>query len=401
MKIIIFTENNRGGGMDTFIGSLINNWPKKEDTFTVICNQNHPGITYLANLLTDDTKLVKHAIPLNWSLGASLLSILPFIAQRALRQLFRVLLSPIQYFLIKNLLRQENGDHLFSVNGGYPGGETCRLANIAWKKLNKTQSVHNIHNFAINYRRVFSIYETFMDKQLEASCSHIVAVSKACADSLSIRPVFSKSNKIIHIYNGLDDNSKLPVKKGIKDILNIRYEETLLVMIGTFEERKGHEFLLKAMSYVYQKHPNVHLAIIGGGSEPEILRVKEHIEKYTPNKNIYLPGFIDDVQQVLKGADMLLIPSQEFESFGLTALEAMLHGIPVVSTDTGGLPETIGENLVTGFYSTKDNYELYSKNISYLLDNKEISIKIGINGNRRAKKLFSSSRMSQNYHDLI
>ena len=98
MKIIIFTENNRGGGMDTFIGSLINNWPKKEDAFTVICNQNHPGITYLANLLTDDTKLVKHAIPLNWSLGASLLSILPFIAQRALRQLFRVLLSPIQYF---------------------------------------------------------------------------------------------------------------------------------------------------------------------------------------------------------------------------------------------------------------------------------------------------------------
>ena len=183
--------------------------------------------------------------------------------------------------------------------------------------------------------------------------------------------------------------------------MNIRYEETLLVMIGTFEERKGHEFLLKAMSYVYQKHPNVHLAIIGGGSEPEILRVKEHIEKYTPNKNIYLPGFIDDVQQVLKGADMLLIPSQEFESFGLTALEAMLHGIPVVSTDTGGLPETIGENLVTGFYSAKDNYELYSKNISYLLDNKEISIKIGINGNRRAKKLFSSSRMSQNYHDLI
>ena len=401
MKIIIFTENNRGGGMDTFIGSLINNWPKKEDTFTVICNRNHPGIGYLADLLTDDTRLVKHTIPLNWSLGASLLSILPFIAQRVLRQLFRVLLSPIQYFLIKKLLRQENGDHLFSVNGGYPGGETCRLANIAWKKLNKTQSVHNIHNFAINYRKVFSIYEAFMDKQLEASCSHIVAVSKACADSLNIRPVFSKSNKIIHIYNGLDDKSKLPVKKGIKDILNIRDEEILLVMIGTFEERKGHEFLLKAMSYVYQKHPNVHLAIIGDGSEPEILRVKEHIEKYTPNKNIYLPGFIDNVQQAMKGADMLLIPSQDFESFGLTALEAMLHGIPVVSTDTGGLPETIGENLVTGFYSAKDNYELYSKNISYLLDNKGISIKIGLNGNRRAKKLFSSARMSRNYSDLI
>ena len=401
MKIIIFTENNRGGGMDTFIASLVNNWPKKEDTFTVVCNQNHPGLEYLANLLPNNTKLVKHAIPLNWSLAANLLAILPSFIQRVLRQLFRVLLAPIQYILIKKLLIQENGDHLFSVNGGYPGGETCRLVNIAWKKLNKTQSVHNIHNFAIEYRKVFSLYETFMDKQLEASCSHIVAVSKACADSLSVRPIFSKSKKITFIYNGLNDKSKLSLTKGMKDILDIRNEDKLLVVIGTFEERKGHEFLLKAMSYVYQKHPNVHLAIVGDGSKSEILRVKGHIEKYAPNKNIYLPGFMNNIQQVLNGTDILLVPSQDFESFGLTALEAMMNAIPVVSTDTGGLPETIGENLVTGFYSAKDNHVLYSKNICYLLDNNHIRKKIGLNGNRRAERLFSSSKMSKNYHGLL
>ena len=57
MKIIIFTENNRAGGMDAFITSLINNWPIKQDSFTVICNQSHPGIPNMANLLPDGTKL--------------------------------------------------------------------------------------------------------------------------------------------------------------------------------------------------------------------------------------------------------------------------------------------------------------------------------------------------------
>ena len=70
MKIVIFTENNRGGGMDTFIGSLINNWPEKNDTFIVICNESHPGLTYLEGLLPKNIRLVKHSIKLNPLIGS-------------------------------------------------------------------------------------------------------------------------------------------------------------------------------------------------------------------------------------------------------------------------------------------------------------------------------------------
>ena len=86
MKIIIFTENNRGGGMDTFIGSLINNWPEKNDTFIVICNKNHPGLTYLEGLLPKNTQLIKHSIKLNWSIAGKLISSFPMLFQRILRQ---------------------------------------------------------------------------------------------------------------------------------------------------------------------------------------------------------------------------------------------------------------------------------------------------------------------------
>ncbi len=401
MKIIIFTENNRSGGMDTFIVSLINNWPIKEDSFIVICNQSHPGVPYMAAQLPDGIRFVTHKMPLNWSLGSKIIMKLPMFIQRIFRQLFRVLLSPIQYFLIKNLLKNNNGDYLFSINGGYPGGETCRLANIVWKRLYNRQSTHNIHNFAVNYRKIFSIYETFIDKQLESSCKHIITVSKACSQSLAIRPIFLKSKKISHIYNGLDNKSKISIKEEIRDIINIKQDDKLLVMVGTFEERKGHEFLFKAMSNVYQKHPDVHLAIVGTGSELEASRINKYVEKYTPGKNVHFTGFINNAYHVIAKADILLIPSQDFESFGLTALEAMLQAIPVVSTDHGGLPETIGENGVTGLYSASDNHELFSKNISYLLNNYHIRKQIGLSGKNRAEKFFSSTKMSKKYHELL
>ena len=104
---------------------------------------------------------------------------------------------------------------------------------------------------------------------------------------------------------------------------------------------------------------------------------------------------------MIKGADILLIPSQGFESFGLTAVEGMLNNIPVISTNTGGLPETLGINGVTGLYSPADNYELFAKNIIYLLNNKGVREQVGVNGKLRAKSLFSPSVMAKKYKDLI
>jgi L-malate glycosyltransferase len=401
MKIVIFTENNRGGGMDTFIGSLINNWPEKNDTFIVICNESHPGLTYLEGLLPKNIRLVKHSIKLNWSIASKLISRFPMLFQRILRQLLRIILSPIQYVQIKKLLSKHDGDRLISVNGSYPGGETCRLANIAWKSIGKPRSIHNLHNYTVKNRRIFSFYESFIDGKLEDSCKNIISVSKSCANSLRIRDKFKHSDKISHIYNGLDIKLENTIESNLRETIGISEHSKLMVMIGTYEERKGHEFLLKAMSYVYQKHINVHLAIIGSGSKSETSRINQLIEKYTPNKNVHLTGFIDNAPQMIKGADILLIPSQGFESFGLTAVEGMLNSIPVISTNTGGLPETLGENRVTGLHSPANNYELFSRNIIYLLDNKEVRMKMGLNGKLRAENLFSPSIMAKKYKALM
>ena len=119
MKIVLFTENQRFGGMDTFIMNLIEAWPDKDDSFLLICNENHPGLKYLSDNL--NIKIIKHNLPLSWSFLSLLINILPDILKRFLRQIFKQLLLPYQYFGIKTLLKSISGDALISINGAYPG----------------------------------------------------------------------------------------------------------------------------------------------------------------------------------------------------------------------------------------------------------------------------------------
>ena len=249
MKIVIFTENNKGGGMDTFIASLIKNWPNK-DEFIVICNHNHPGLHYLREIMPKNVEVKTHLLPLNWSFLSNFLKYLPMIIQRMTRQILRPLLAPYQYIKIKQILKKSKADQLISVNGGYPGGETCRLANIAWFSLYKKKSIHNFHNYPVNYRTIFAPYELLIDRKLNDSCSDIVSVSSDCAESIRIRSIFKNSKKISFIYNGLYNKPKNNITSSVKQKFKLSHDSKIILMIGTFEPRKGHRFLIDAMGEV-------------------------------------------------------------------------------------------------------------------------------------------------------
>ena len=400
MKIIIFTENNRAGGMDTFIGSLIKNWPNN-DEFMVICNKNHPGITYLESILPKGVKIIRHSLPLNWSFLSNFLKYLPTILRRAVRQIFRVLLSPYQYLNIKKILKNAGGDELISVNGGYPGGETCRLANIAWYSLYKKKSIHNFHNYSIKYRVIFSPYELLIDSKLNHSCSDIVSVSNDCADSIKQRYIFKNSNKISFIYNGLSNNPINNIKSPIKQKYKITDNTKIILMIGNFHPRKGHKYLINAMVDVFTKYKNLNLFIIGSGTKEETAYLKSLVSGFKWADKIHFTGFVSDISKYMSIADIIVIPSQEHESFGLTAIEAMSYGIPIVATNIGGLPETIGDNGYCGFHTDVKDMPGFSKNILRLIEDATLAKKMGENGIKRVNELFKPDRMAMDYMSLL
>jgi glycosyltransferase involved in cell wall biosynthesis len=192
----------------------------------------------------------------------------------------------------------------------------------------------------------------------------------------------------------------------IKNNFNIRKHlnignNPLCLMLGTYESRKGHEFVFKSFKLVLQAIPEAHLVVCGGGTEREVAKVDKIRKKIIPTEKIHLFGFIHNGASLINQVDVLLIGSQEFESFGLTAVEAMIRRKPVVSTNTGGLPEVIGTDNSCGYIvGQKDEIE-FSEKIILLLRDEKLRKSMGNSGKKRAEELFSACNMSEEYLTAI
>ncbi len=110
---------------------------------------------------------------------------------------------------------------------------------------------------------------------------------------------------------------------------------------------------------------------------------------------MHLLGRIDD--SALNGwynqVSVVVIPSV-FEGFGLTAIEAMACGTPVIATDTDGLRDVI-EDGRNGLLVRYNDIEMMTEKISYLLKNEPERIKLSKNGQEKARTVYNWNTISQ------
>jgi glycosyltransferase involved in cell wall biosynthesis len=97
---------------------------------------------------------------------------------------------------------------------------------------------------------------------------------------------------------------------------------------------------------------------------------------------------------------MLVVPSQSYESFGLTIIEAMSLGIPIVATNVGGIPEVL-EGSGAGFVSGRDDVSKFSDCMMRILNNPELRVSMRIAGQKEYLNRFTAERMAREYFDLM
>lgn len=122
--------------------------------------------------------------------------------------------------------------------------------------------------------------------------------------------------------------------------------ERILAHVSNFRKVKRVEDVIRVFERVHEQMPSK-LLMIGDG--PERQNAEELCRSLSMNNDIRFLGKQDQMDEILSIADLFLLPSQ-YESFGLSALEAMACGVPVISTNAGGLPE-INIHGKTGFLS--------------------------------------------------
>ena len=99
---------------------------------------------------------------------------------------------------------------------------------------------------------------------------------------------------------------------------------------------------------------NLQLMIYGHGLADGKKQVSDQIIRLKLEDKVILGDFPPQTDSLLAGASVLVMPSQAYESFGLTIVEAMAFGVPVVTTDVGGMSEVLGDSKA-GYVCSKDS----------------------------------------------
>lgn len=176
--------------------------------------------------------------------------------------------------------------------------------------------------------------------------------------------LFNIQNEIEVIYNFIDFGR---FKKSNKDHFKKAIApngERIIVHTSNFRKVKRVEDVIEIFKLIYEKIPSK-LLLIGDG--PERRNAEELCRSIGLCEEIRFLGKQDAIEDLLSIADIFLMPS-ESESFGLAALEAMACEVPVISSNTGGLPE-VNIHGVTGFLSDVGNVtEMANYAISLLED---------------------------------
>lgn len=139
-------------------------------------------------------------------------------------------------------------------------------------------------------------------------------------------------------------------------------DEKIITHISNFRKVKRIDDVIRVF-YEIQKKIKAKLMMVGEGPEKEMAE-EMAIDLGIDDKILFL-GQSHEIDKILCFSDLFLLPSQT-ESFGLAALEAMVHSVPVISSNTGGLSE-VNNAGVSGFLSDVGDVEDMAKNALYIL----------------------------------
>ncbi|MEY8847481.1 N-acetyl-alpha-D-glucosaminyl L-malate synthase BshA [Psychroserpens sp. XS_ASV72] len=157
--------------------------------------------------------------------------------------------------------------------------------------------------------------------------------------------------------------------------------EKIITHISNFRKVKQIPDVIKVF-YNIQKAMPAKLMMVGEGPERESAELL--CERLGIIDKVIFFGNSNEIDKILCFSDLFLLPSIT-ESFGLAALEAMASGVPVISSDTGGIPE-VNSHGVSGFLSSVNDVEDMSKNAIHILSDPERLLEFKRNAKEASKR---------------
>ena len=253
-----------------------------------------------------------------------------------------------------------------------------------WKRSNRKSIKAEYHAVRVLRKIVSPIINYAFERTLE-DCDTLIVVNE-------------KTKKI---YSNIVSNKKIEVIPLGVFIDEFQFSPPPLnheiLTTGAHLKRKGFEYLITAMPSILKEYPDARLHILSDGPR------REHLEGLTRDlglkSNVIFHGYlsVNELLSFYKNCRIFCHPSLS-EGFCHTTLEAMASGRPVVSTDTNG--SEMVEHNKTGFVVPTGDSETISDAILRILNNDELTYKMGINARSKVEKEYDWHKLAKKYYEI-
>jgi len=277
---------------------------------------------------------------------------------------------------VRRLARQLAALEADVVHGhGYLAGALARLAG--WRAGAACR---------VSHRHTTDEGERLRHRFVERALSRL-GRTVCCSEAVRSRMVLEVGSDPLRtevVYNGVPLAVPVPRPPG---------QPPTLLTVASLRGLKGHRVLLEACARLAAREVRFRVQLAGDGPE------REYLERITAalglSGTVRFLGERDDVPALMARADVFVLPTTGREGLGISALEAMAAGLPVVASRVGGLPEIVS-NGRTGCLVPPGDAAALEGAIHDLLSNPDRARSLGQEGRRRVERDFSARAMVRN-----
>lgn len=311
---------------------------------------------------------------------------------------FKSLCSLIIYILKSTYLIKKNKYKTIILEHNIPMVWMIKLSGFKGKYF------HHLHNLPRTNAKSIESFKR---------CSGFLCISEYMANYIMskecpIGPV--NHSKIKLLFNCIDTTLFRPITSADKlnrisnlEKFGIKKNSNVIIFAGRITWEKGVDKIIEAFEYINNK--DVELLIVGSfmmdKSKDPFFKLIENLSRKNKER-IHFTNYIEHKQLPIlyNLADIAVLPSIWEEPAGLTMLEAMACGTPVITTYSGGIPEYVGDAAIV--LERNNNLPLkIAQNIDMLLSNKKQYDFYSKKGSERVKNLFSSENYIDKFYNII
>lgn len=334
IKILFLTQNLGGGGAERVLVNLVNNMDKTKYDVTV-ATMFGGGVN--EKFLNSDVKYFCKKAPL-----------FPGISQ------------VMRFIPAKLLYKYFVGNEKYDVVVAFMHGVPAKV--ISGCTLKNAKKISWLHCGDMNKTSMFTCFPTFKSAvKAYGSFDKVLGVAKSVSDAFSKKT--GLYDNVSYCYNVNDTEKILSLSK---DDVELDYKAPLVCSVGRFTAEKGFSRLIKISNRLHNEGIDHTLMLVGGGALEETVKA----EAKELNENVIFTGFQDNPYKYLKKAD-IFVCSSFFEGLSTATTEAIVLGLPTVSTNVSGAKEILGENNEYGLVVGMEDEDLYN-GLKEMLTNEEL-----------------------------